>query len=342
MAPELIRTQSEPLHSSSHAVRKDKSLVRKYSSSRRLSLILLPTEQCNFRCVYCYEDFDIGRMRPEVVEGVKNLLLARGPELKFLGLSWFGGEPLMAYDIVLDIMHLANRVAANGNFVLSSNMTTNMSLLTRERLDALTALRVSHYQVSFDGDKPYHDTMRLRADKRGTFDQLWGRLEDAHLSNATFTMDIRVHVTTQNAQSVESLIERLAKLLRADGRFRLWIRPLSRFGGANDALLPILSDAEKPWLNPGDVVNELRAKAKGKRLILNDLVSEVCYATKLNTFLVRSDGRLAKCTVALNNTVGRLLPDGTMEIDPNKAKWWSRGLVSRDRNQLACPLYGSL
>ena len=39
-----------------------------------LNLFLLPTERCNFRCTYCYEDFNIGRMRPAVSAGVKALI----------------------------------------------------------------------------------------------------------------------------------------------------------------------------------------------------------------------------------------------------------------------------
>jgi molybdenum cofactor biosynthesis enzyme MoaA len=31
-------------------------------SNRIQQLILLPTERCNFRCTYCYEDFVLGRM----------------------------------------------------------------------------------------------------------------------------------------------------------------------------------------------------------------------------------------------------------------------------------------
>ena len=61
----------------------------------RLQLILLPTEQCNFRCTYCYEDFAIGRMTPEVVSGVKNLIDRRADGLSHLQLSWFGGEPTL-------------------------------------------------------------------------------------------------------------------------------------------------------------------------------------------------------------------------------------------------------
>ena len=36
-------------------------------SNRRLELIVMPTEQCNFRCIYCYEDFRMGRMNSDTV-----------------------------------------------------------------------------------------------------------------------------------------------------------------------------------------------------------------------------------------------------------------------------------
>lgn len=32
--------------------------VRKLSEDRTLNLIIMPNEDCNFRCVYCYEDFE--------------------------------------------------------------------------------------------------------------------------------------------------------------------------------------------------------------------------------------------------------------------------------------------
>src|SRR5215211_2329775 len=68
-----------------------------------LHLIVLPTEQCNFRCTYCYEDFSIGRMSSEVIQGVKRLIDRRLPSLKSLSVSWFGGEPLLGRAIVEDI-----------------------------------------------------------------------------------------------------------------------------------------------------------------------------------------------------------------------------------------------
>ena len=62
----------------------------------KLELTLFPTEHCNFRCTYCYEDFSIGRMTPEIVNAVKRLIEIRSDDLHDLYISWFGGEPLVA------------------------------------------------------------------------------------------------------------------------------------------------------------------------------------------------------------------------------------------------------
>jgi uncharacterized protein len=69
----------------------------------------------------------------------------------------------------------------------------------------------------------------------------------------------------------------------------------------------------------------------------------VCYASRANSFLVRADGTLAKCTVALShpqNRVGRLLEDGTVELDAEKMQGWMRGLWSEDGDELRCPMVG--
>ena len=58
---------------------------------------------------------------------------------------------------------------------------------------------------------------------------------------------------------------------------------------------------------------------------------------------MRADGRLNKCTVALDhpaNQVGRILEDGTLELDRDRTLAWSRGLDTGDAEELACPLQG--
>src|SRR5262245_21364506 len=93
-------------------------------------LILMPTEACNLRRVYCYEDFKFSRMEPWVVRGVRNILTYRATELETLVLSWFGGEPLLARDIVEEIMlHVRSLAHANPRLQLASDITTNAYLL---------------------------------------------------------------------------------------------------------------------------------------------------------------------------------------------------------------------
>src|SRR5262249_34725356 len=48
----------------------------------KLELILLTSEDCNFRCVYCYEKFARGTMAPEVRQGLMALALKRAPTLR--------------------------------------------------------------------------------------------------------------------------------------------------------------------------------------------------------------------------------------------------------------------
>ena len=58
------------------------------------------------------------------------------------------------------------------------------------------------------------------------------------------------------------------------------------------------------------------------------------------TYAIRADGGVAKCTVALRdgrNNIGKLNRDGTMELNAEKAVFWSRGFISGDREALACP-----
>jgi uncharacterized protein len=128
----------------------------------RLRLFIYPTEQCNFRCVYCYEDFAVGRMSPEVVSGIKALISRRAPELSILRLTWFGGEPTTALDIVRNIMAHAVESGRHHDVKIESDMTTNAFRLNGEVLGDLCALSVTEYQITLESD----NARRARAGSR--------------------------------------------------------------------------------------------------------------------------------------------------------------------------------
>jgi uncharacterized protein len=70
---------------------------------------------------------------------------------------------------------------------------------------------------------------------------------------------------------------------------------------------------------------------------------KICYASIHNSLVIRANGMVGKCTVALKNpanAVGGLLPDGTLRIDNARLRPWLRGWESGDEETLGCPLGG--
>ena len=106
--------------------------------SRKIQqLIILPTEKCNFRCAYCYEDFLIGKMKEPVQQAIERFLDPRIPELAELSIDWFGGEPLMARNAVLRIAACASRLCKAHGVSSRGGMATNAYILSRELFDEL-------------------------------------------------------------------------------------------------------------------------------------------------------------------------------------------------------------
>ncbi|SOX52772.1 radical SAM protein, partial [Mycobacterium ahvazicum] len=316
--------------------------ILKCMDDRTLQLILLPTEACNFRCIYCYEDFAYQRMDSDVVTGVLNLLSRRAPHLRALHLSWFGGEPLLAHDIVEKILeHVARLRNTFPSLRLFSDMSTNGYLLSPGLFSKLLELGVSQYQVSFDGAQDAHDRKRILASGRGTFDRIWNNLVAVSQISGNFTVFVRVHVASDNLTSVEELVGKFTEEFGSDCRFKIFFRQLSRMGGAKDATLPILEYHEGK-----KIMQSLshRAATRSVSHITTEDITTICYAAQGNSFVVRADGRLNKCTVALDNPlnqVGRLRDNGEVELELPKMRYWLRGLESRSAAELGCPMYGN-
>ncbi len=310
-----------------------------YVAGNVLHLILMPTEKCNFRCTYCYEDFEHGRMPRPVVEGLCRLLAGRAPCLDSLTIEWFGGEPLLELAIIEEVQgHVCRLGREHSGLRAKAGMTTNGYFLFRETLTRLVDLGVKSYQISLDGPRAAHDARRKQGCGAGTFDRVWSNLLAAHASDLDFKIRLRIHVDRENRVEIPALLESLAAEIGGDERFEVFLRPVSRLGGPNDDTLPVLGGEETA------VVEELRQLAAEVGLTVHVPGGEKpCYAAAANSFVIRSTGEIAKCTVAFqhpNNRVGQLHPDGRATLDNGKINGWVRGLFSGDAEELRCPMKG--
>jgi uncharacterized protein len=125
-------------------------------------LMVLPTYQCNLRCWYCVQKHEDLFMSKETVEKIKSLIIRKLSDetINELHLSWFGGDSLLAYDIVLELTKFAKEYALSLGKKFSSVITTNGTLLTPSRIDALRDAGVVNYQITIDGDRETHNSVK--------------------------------------------------------------------------------------------------------------------------------------------------------------------------------------
>jgi uncharacterized protein len=323
----------------------DNKRIASFVTDKSLHLIILPTEQCNFRCIYCYEDFSIGRMSNEIISAVKALIKKRSENLRTLHIGWFGGEPLVAKNIVLDICQYALSLTDQyPSLHYSSSMTTNAYLLDLTTVTALVHAGVKNYQISLDGPQEIHDRSRLRADGKGTFKTIWNNLLAIRDSDLPVRVNLRLHFTADNLQFLDPLIVDLRKEFVSDPRFEYSFMAIRHHGSSNDSLINVLTGKEElaaiKNLEDKLFVGVEKSSYNTQATSNHD---EVCYASKTNSLLIRANGGIGKCTVALSderNNIGTLQPDGTLKLIPSRFAPWVRGIETLDPETLGCPLVG--
>jgi uncharacterized protein len=311
-------------------------VLRQCLSSRALSLILMPTEQCNFRCVYCYEDFKLKSMDRSVRRGIKRLIESRASSLDHLGVGWFGGEPLAALPVVYDIAGFVSDLSESlPRLNYTSEMTTNGYLLRRSTAERLVDLGVRRYQITLDGYGADHDVTRVKHNGGATFDVIWNNLLSMREIDGDFQVILRLHYTKSDWRKLIKLLRSINDRFGDDPRFHVFLKPLQRLGSAYDDSIERMSFDEN-----NEILQELHKLIPSEK-IMSVREDSVCYAARANSFVIRSNGDVAKCTVAFSspkNRVGHLSEEGELQVDQEKFRFWLRGVASGDVAQLKCPL----
>jgi uncharacterized protein len=304
--------------------------------SNYLNLIILPTEACNFRCTYCYETFENKKMPRPVVTGIKSLIDRRGEELDELEVGWFGGEPLLALDVITEICKHAIDVGKAKGFTFRSGMTTNGYFLDHARLTQCLDHKIDFFQISLDGNAEEHNASRKLASGEGTFDRIWSNLMAMKATNAEFTALLRLHYSMENFVAIGQFARRCRDVFGDDRRFRYFFHHIARLGGPNDGDITIVSKQDQK-----EIESYLWGELGFSRPAEENHDDYVCYAAKGNSLVIRSTGRLAKCTVALEdscNDIGSIGENGEISIDQKKYQRWIAPLVESDWDNVGCPL----
>lgn len=138
------------------------------------ALCLHIAHDCNLACRYCFaeEGEYHGRramMSYEVGKKALDFLVANSGSRINLEVDFFGGEPLMNWDVVKDLVAYGRSLEKANNKKFRFTLTTNGVLLNDDILEFANK-EMSNIVCSIDGRKEIHDMMRPFRGGQGSYD----------------------------------------------------------------------------------------------------------------------------------------------------------------------------
>lgn len=183
------------------------------------AITVLTATACNLGCAYCFQNtalpaegsFAPPRMAkavltPQRVQKVAAFVAEqmRRHSLSDTSLLLFGGEPLLNPDGALGMLRALAPLGMS-----KAEIITNGVPLTRQRAIDLAEAGLRRVQITFDGARGSHDTIRVTRNGRGTYDTIL-RNVTAAAEATNLDWHFRVNISHRNLDGLDELIEDLA------------------------------------------------------------------------------------------------------------------------------------
>ena len=138
------------------------------------ALCLHIAHDCNLACRYCFAEEgeykgDRSLMSAEVGKKALDFLIKNSGNRINLEVDFFGGEPLMNFDVVKEIVSYGRELEKTHHKKFRFTMTTNGVLLNDDIMEFLNK-EMSNVVLSIDGRKEVHDHMRPTQNGKGSYD----------------------------------------------------------------------------------------------------------------------------------------------------------------------------
>ena len=260
-----------------------------------LSILIIPTSNCNFRCTYCYESEVIrpSTMSEETQKALISFITEQLGPVRLLDVTWYGGEPLLRFDIVKKLSYQLKRLCESRGIEYKASMITNGYLLKSEVVGELNDLDIEYIQITIDGEEEVHNKRRPLRNGEGTFKNIIDNLcEVKDFINADIA--IRINVDRNNIHGIDTIIE----ALKGKGLYENVNCYVARVECEGNCLAENCFSPKE--FSPIESTFA-RNNSKEAYLKMPEQIGNVCSADHVNSFIVDSDGALYKCW----NEIGR-------------------------------------
>lgn len=188
-----------------------------------LSLVMLPTLKCNLNCHYCYEKEKTLSLTDKDMMKLKLFFSKQAALKKFITVRWSGGECLLIWNKIRELSNYIINECNNNRCTYSASVITNGTLLTSEIVEEMLECNVRSLQITLDGAKEIHDSIRFEKSGKGSFNDVIKGIEIASKKMKVF---VRINVDKNNFSSMEQLFQTIAKSKINTKNIQLFCKPV--------------------------------------------------------------------------------------------------------------------
>lgn len=262
------------------------------------------TNQCNLRCTYCYVWKTQDKMSDEIARKSINKIIKSAKKYGFkkITIKFSGGECLLEFPMVLDLVCLGKKIAKQVKIKIDFVVLTNGILLTEEVAKKLKEekLRVA---VSLDGLGKYNDTQRIFPNGSGTFKFVEKGIKN--LRKAKVPFNVSITITSKNIENIPDLTKYLLEhnIPFAFNFYRENPFVKEELEGDDKKLVEFLKKAYRIiYENPPrySLINGLLDRVTFKKPHLYTCGMGNSY------IVIRQDGKMVSCQMTLEKPIGSI------------------------------------
>ena len=146
------------------------------------ALCLHVAHTCNLNCSYCFASQgkyhgDRALMSLDVGKRALDFLIENSGSRRNLEVDFFGGEPLMNWDVVKQLVGYARKREKEAGKNFRFTLTTNGMLIDDDVID-FSNREMSNVVLSLDGRKEIHDRLRVDYAGNGSYDRIVPKFQE--------------------------------------------------------------------------------------------------------------------------------------------------------------------
>ncbi len=188
--------------------------LKKKSAGIVKALCMHIAHTCNLNCSYCFASQgkyhgDRAMMSFEVGKQAFDFLIANSGTRKNLEVDFFGGEPLMNFDVVKELVAYARSIEKEHGKNFRFTLTTNGVLIDDDVIDFANK-EMSNVVLSLDGRKEVHDRFRVDYNGKGSWEKIVPKFQKLVEAREGKNYYMRGTFTHHNPDFLEDIKEMLS------------------------------------------------------------------------------------------------------------------------------------